>query len=84
MTEIQNKILLFFVTVQAVMLKTSILTYKGVPVDLNSFLLQYPNHAVFLIVDGIVPEIFLHHSGLPWQCTKCGVAGKIRKNYEGA
>ena len=83
MEMVQNRILQLFTTVQAVMLDTPILSYQGVPVDLNSFLLQYPNHALFIVVDNIVPETFLHHSGLPWQCTRCGVACKIRKNFEG-
>ena len=83
MEMVHNRILQIFTTVQAVMLDTPILSYQGVPVDLNSFLLQYPNHALFIIVDKIVPETFLHHSGLPWQCTRCGVACKIRKSFEG-
>ena len=55
MEMVQNRILELFTTVQAVMLDTPILSYQGVPVDLNSFLLQYPvvgQH--FLLINCII------------------------------
>lgn len=70
----------FFRIQQGITIPSPILTYKGDMVDESRTLYTFPPKSFFIIHDGQVPQILVGHLGQPWQCSKCGVSGNIRRN----
>lgn len=57
-----------------------VVTYRGVLVEPHLLLSQFEDKALFILVDGPVPDYLLGHQGKLWQCLDCGMATNDNQN----
>ena len=50
---------------------TPIITYKGTILDDDTLLSGFPAGCLFLVFNGIVPEVLASHGGKLWECVNC-------------